>query len=159
MGTRGCVGFYKDGKEKIGYNHFDSYPTGLGAEIILYLQDKSINQLNEIFDETVVVENESNDVFDWSEHCIKKEFEEYSDFLANSLFCEYAYIINLDDNVLEFYTGFNQNPDGKGRYAHLIYDSFDTRYYGVVLKKTIPLKKFFDGKVVADDKIGFKTKK
>jgi hypothetical protein len=33
------------------------------------------------------------------------------DFLKDSLFCEYAYILNLDDGTLEFYKGFNQGPD------------------------------------------------
>lgn len=33
------------------------------------------------------------------------------DFLEDSLFCEYAYIINLDENRLEFYEGFNGEFD------------------------------------------------
>jgi len=37
-------------------------------------------------------------------------------FLNDSLFCEYAYIINLDENVLEIYEGFNQNENAQGRY-------------------------------------------
>ena len=42
------------------------------------------------------------------------------DFIHNSLFCEYAYIINLDENVLEFYTGFNKTPQPKeeNRYSN-----------------------------------------
>ncbi len=32
-------------------------------------------------------------------------------FLQDSLFCEYAYILNLDDEVLEFYEGFNKEAD------------------------------------------------
>ena len=35
-----------------------------------------------------------------------------SDFLIDSLFCEYAYIVNFDDNVLECYKGFNHDPKG-----------------------------------------------
>lgn len=38
-------------------------------------------------------------------------------FVYDSLFCEYAYIINLDTMELEFYTGFNHSPSGRGRYA------------------------------------------
>jgi hypothetical protein len=33
MGTRGVFGFYYKGKFYVVYNHFDSYPTGLGANI------------------------------------------------------------------------------------------------------------------------------
>lgn len=33
MGTRGVFGFYLDGQEKVAYNHWDSYPDGLGVQI------------------------------------------------------------------------------------------------------------------------------
>ena len=33
------------------------------------------------------------------------------DSLRDSLFCEYAYIVNLDNNSLEFYEGSNKSPD------------------------------------------------
>jgi hypothetical protein len=37
MGTRGFVGFVVDGTEKITYNHFDSYPEGLGVDVLAFL--------------------------------------------------------------------------------------------------------------------------
>jgi hypothetical protein len=37
MGTRGFVGFVVDDTEKIAYNHFDSYPGGLGADVLHWL--------------------------------------------------------------------------------------------------------------------------
>lgn len=40
-----------------------------------------------------------------------------NDFPLDSLFCEYAYIINLDTMELEFYEGFNQDRNAEGRYA------------------------------------------
>lgn len=40
-----------------------------------------------------------------------------NDFPYDSLFCEYAYIINLDTMELEFYEGFNKNRNAEGRYA------------------------------------------
>lgn len=33
MGTRGCFGVRIDGVDKLLYNHFDSYPTGLGRDV------------------------------------------------------------------------------------------------------------------------------
>lgn len=30
MGTRGALGFIKAGEHKVTYNHYDSYPEGLG---------------------------------------------------------------------------------------------------------------------------------
>lgn len=37
MSTRGFVGFVVDGAEKIAYNHFDSYPSALGADVLEWL--------------------------------------------------------------------------------------------------------------------------
>lgn len=37
MGTRGFIGFVVDGTEKIAYNHFDSYPDGLGKDVLSWL--------------------------------------------------------------------------------------------------------------------------
>ena len=34
MGTRGLTGFIVDGKWYATYNHFDSYPEGLGMEVL-----------------------------------------------------------------------------------------------------------------------------
>lgn len=39
------------------------------------------------------------------------------DFIEASLFCEYAYIINLDTNCLEFYVGFQTEPYSSNRYG------------------------------------------
>lgn len=38
-------------------------------------------------------------------------------FIKDSLFCEYAYIINLDEECLEFYIGFQKTPDEYNRYG------------------------------------------
>lgn len=36
MGTRGFVGFASGGKETFVYNHFDSYPSGLGLDVLTF---------------------------------------------------------------------------------------------------------------------------
>ena len=38
-------------------------------------------------------------------------------FIHDSLFCEYAYIINLDTNCLEFWVGFQTKPCNANRYG------------------------------------------
>lgn len=46
-------------------------------------------------------------------------------FIEDSLWCEYAYIINLDTNCLEFWVGFQKEPDEYNRYGTEVND----RYY------------------------------
>ena len=57
-------------------------------------------------------------------------------FLLDSLFCEHAYIANLDTGMFEYYEGFSKES-GKGRYNTL--ESFKNGYYGVALVAEIPL--------------------
>jgi hypothetical protein len=38
MSTRGFIGFVVDGTEKIAYNHHDSYPSGVGADVLTWLR-------------------------------------------------------------------------------------------------------------------------
>ena len=62
------------------------------------------------------------------------------DFLFDSLSCEWAYIINLDDGVLEIYKGFNSDPNADGRYASAKGEGAMPRtdtYYGVALIRTL----------------------
>lgn len=40
-----------------------------------------------------------------------------SEFIKDSLFCEYAYIVNLDTGMLEFWVGFQKEPDPDNRYG------------------------------------------
>ena len=59
------------------------------------------------------------------------------EFLYDSLFCEWAYIIDLDTQNLEIYRGFNRSSRAEGRYAprHVP----DCRgYYGVRLVAEFP---------------------
>lgn len=61
-------------------------------------------------------------------------------FLRDSLFCEWAYIINLDENVLEIYKGFVKSAPVNSRY----YDKEKTNrrggYFPVELDETIPFE-------------------
>jgi hypothetical protein len=43
---------------------------------------------------------------------------DYSPFILRSLFCEYAYIWNLDDGTVEFYEGFVARKPGDGHKRH-----------------------------------------
>jgi len=141
MGTRGAWGLrYKD-EDKITYNHFDSYPDGLGKTIKEFVCVHSVEELTEVFEKIILVDsniqptaeqvketekwtNMSVSSGDGSWYCLLRESQgepesyinglkymiDNKEFLKDSLFCEYAYIINLDKKVLEFYEGFQKKP-------------------------------------------------
>lgn len=167
MGTRGAFGFTKNGVNKITYNHFDSYPTGLGFDIIEFIMKNNIEKMNKIFNSITMVKHDDVPTVDQL-----KTLEEYfgsridirkvkdmedligtnqyitdfqkgfpfmldnENFMGDSLFCEYAYIINLDDNTLEVYYGFNMIPQNN-RFSK--FANQDEKYKEVVLVGKIKL--------------------
>jgi hypothetical protein len=72
---------------------------------------------------------------------MKGEITEVSlntEFPGNSLFCEWAYVIDLDNEALEVYEGFVKEPHTEGRFCNMPpYDGGST-YYPVKLKEKIP---------------------
>jgi hypothetical protein len=42
MGTRGTVGFYTQGQPKLTYNHYDSYPDGVGVDVFSWLKETGL---------------------------------------------------------------------------------------------------------------------
>jgi hypothetical protein len=146
MGTRGAIGFIKNDVEKIAYNHSGSYPDWLGKHFLKYIESKTLEKLDNVFESITFIDEDEESAFD-PDNGFANQFEDYKTFLYNSLFCEWAYIINLDTKKLEIYEGFNKNPNAKGRYAnHYAYND-DHRYCGVALVKAIPLNKIFKGKI------------
>lgn len=79
------------------------------------------------------------------------------EFIKDSLFCEYAYIINLDTEQLEFYTGFNKNKGANGRYAKLHSQDRDSDYLGVALACEIPLAKIIPGTKIESEIVNIMT--
>jgi hypothetical protein len=148
MGTRGLIGYYKKGVTKACYNHWDSYPTGLGAKTKNYITNSTLAGLNQDF-EGIRLINEDDEITPedvirympiwygnveeisaegWYEVMHEKQGDFYAyaesglmidniEFMKDSLFCEWAYIINLSDNTLEVYRGFQQKKPKKNRYA------------------------------------------
>jgi len=168
MGTRGVFGFHKNGADKITYNHFDSYPTGLGEEVIKFLKKHGIGELNTIFDRIQMVNDETHPTENQIKECEKymdlsvstgKTDEWYvllrnaqgnpevyadgltymedggEEFLKDSLFCEWGYVINLTTNRLEIYRGF-QKKSQDNRYK---IEKPDGKYYNCALIREVPL--------------------
>jgi hypothetical protein len=171
MSTKGAWGFIRNGKEKITYNHSDSYPSGLGVTILEFVAETPIERMIEVADEIILVSNEKRPTPEQIEQCRKWLDEGVSErrpedwycllrgsqgepkayledglrymidnhtFLEDSLFCEWAYLINPDTKRLEVYKGYNRNPEAPGRYAHKQAKD-DSKYWGVILIDEVPI--------------------
>lgn len=155
MSTRGSIGIFFKGEFKDFYNHSDSYPSGLGEEVVAFV--KKVNKtktgwdrLKKNLQRVVAIDRKvkptaeqienykeyadlsvSNQSYeDW--YCLLRRLQGIGmiqeimkgklkhanfggePFIKDSLFCEYAYVINLDKMTLEFYEGFQDKKPQKG---------------------------------------------
>lgn len=64
MGTRGILGVRIDGQDKIAYNHFDSYPEGLGVETVKRLHraltENGVDRLRTLARGLMAIDDTSN---------------------------------------------------------------------------------------------------
>ncbi|NUS02059.1 MAG: hypothetical protein HOV97_05790 [Nonomuraea sp.] len=60
-------------------------------------------------------------------------------FAQDSLFCEWGYVIDLDNDVVEVYRGFQQDPHNEGRWGGM---EPDNGYYPIKLVRTFPIAEF-----------------
>lgn len=150
MGTRGLIGLKKDSIYYGYYNHFDSYPEGLGQQVVSFLKGLENNDLvtlsknvglmdyydpdatpsqylKEKYKKFSNLNVSSRSLDEW--YCLLREIQGVDtlthilsgelrhaeknamSFIKDSLFCEYAYIVNLDACTLELYRGFQGVPD------------------------------------------------
>lgn len=151
MSTRGLWGFVVDGEVKVTYNHYDSYPSGLGDDLLrfargvargiqpsarervaaLRMVDASDGPSASDVERLARFANlnvGSQEIKDW--YVLLRETQgnpvatldagamiDSRDFAADSLFCEWGYVIDLDANVFEVYCGFQHAQHSDGRFA------------------------------------------
>lgn len=151
MGTRGAFGVIIGEQEKIGYNQFDSYPSGQGIENLRWLResiaDGELDNIRQLAQDARLVSQDElptkedvealksstnlgvseQSTDDW--YCLTRGTHgdiaamlhcgyilDSSDFPLDSLFCEWAYIVDFDRNVFEVYEGFQKKRPKKGRW-------------------------------------------
>ena len=177
MGTRGAWGFVIDGDEKIAYNHFDSYPSGLGSDILQAIRGVDIEvlradarRLRVIQDGEVPTPEDVERLHPWTDlsvgsrsaedwYCLTRGaqgdvraalacgiIEDGSDFPADSLFCEWAYVVDLDTATFEVCRGFQMSPHSRGRFAgREVPERSVGPYYPVALVASYPLSNLPEG--------------
>lgn len=123
MSTRGLLGFIHNKEIRASYNHFDSYLEGLGQSIVSLCNiivdwetfTHRFEKIQWISERTKSMKNLSGKEIMYE---ILKDnpltLVDEKDFAEDDLFCEYAYLINLDDKQLEIYasnyqTNFDQS--------------------------------------------------
>ena len=175
MSTRGLYGFKKNGEVKAVYNHFDSYPEGLGSDFVKFLLVLGKEGINGFFDRIEAIDPEIKPTAEQKQYCESKGWYDGSvgerskddwycllrglqdmdallesaedgskvyienriDFIKDSLFCEYAYIYDADRACLEFYVGFQKEPQPGNPFGE---EPDEDGYYPCRLMAEIPLK-------------------
>ena len=139
MSTRGAVGYVIAGVEKILYNHYDAHYGALGADVLqlvvanddaallagaqnLHVLDRDVPvgahgealgvprtalPRDVLFNPATLRDTLAGVCYDIDS----------SAFLEDSLFCEWAYILNCDTLRVEIYHGLNEDRAAPGRYA------------------------------------------
>jgi len=143
MGTRHLIAVKVEGQYRVAqYGQWDGYPEGQGVSVLAFLKQMHREsfiakvklchygtkeefekiQADHADDWSAVYPQLSRDagadvlsIIDKSEGCILKDS---ISFASDSLFCEFAYIIDFDTNILEVLRGFSKSPlDKSERFA------------------------------------------
>ena len=140
MGTRNLTAVMMDKEYKIAqYGQWDGYPEGQGRTILNFIHKTDLNAFKEALkDVRWITEDESKKVVgtpDWPNvypHLSRdaggeilqmvmdgtaKILTNSISFAGDSIFCEYAYVIDLDKNTFEVYEGFNKKAVKEGRFT------------------------------------------
>ena len=116
MSTRGFVGYKKNKKIRGWYNHYDSYPTGIGAEVFEKCLIHDVEQLKSFFDRIEFVKDDGayenhKSIFDMDWAFDRPVMQDGGNFYKDGLFCEWSYLFDFDHRSLKVYRGFGKTPD------------------------------------------------
>ena len=135
MGTRNVTIIVSNKEVKVAqYGQFDGYYGGLGKELLSTIRVTDMGKLKTQLNKCrFITDEEGEAIEDWNESThpqFGRTFtgKELIDFIINSktdiqlinseyfvadgLFCEYAYVLDMDKGVFEAYEGFNKKEVG-----------------------------------------------
>jgi hypothetical protein len=165
MGTRNLTCVVHGGQFKIAqYGQFDGYPAGQGSTILEFLHKFDRAQFekklalcrfaNDVEDHAMLVALGKNwlNKYPQMSREIAGEILQFvmgsdgelllqdkSIFAADSVMCEWAYVVDLDKNVFEIYKGFNKSK-AVGRFAEMEMPEWcHKEYFQVTLLKSYHL--------------------
>jgi hypothetical protein len=154
MGTRNLTMVINNSETKVAqYGQHDGYPAGQGKTVLEFLQKCDLEKFKKVLEKVSFIDPEESGgderipglnintaanilqlIYDGK---ATKLFDS-SEFAKNSLFCRWAYVIDLDKELLEVYKGYNKEPLGdKDRFFHDGYN--DDEYYPVKIAQSYSL--------------------
>lgn len=158
MGTRNLIAVMVDGQYKIAqYGQWDGYPSGQGRTALGFLKRVNMERFKDRVRECQFLTQEECDKVD-SLQDWRKDFHQLSrdlgakilsevnrgvrklansiSFAKDSLFCEWAYVVDFDKGTFEIYNGFNKTPIKDGRFVST---GKEEKYHPVKLLKSYSL--------------------
>lgn len=177
MGTRHLTLVQLDSAYPVAqYGQWDGYPSGQGETVLTFLKSissdyarakfkRALRKLKHLTEDEVKMIWELNgqlspsnlsrdtgaDILGMVHKDEVTEVYLQTDFAKDSIMCEYAYLVNLDDETLEVYRGFNVKPlpagarfycgGYVGEHEYKNPDGSTYHYYPIRLVKTYPLKR------------------
>ena len=177
MGTRHLICVVKNGEYKVAqYGQWDGYPSGQGKDILNFLNSeefdlevfrKKVDQVRWLTEEEIKTINSMrnwqgkypylsrdcgadilNHIFNSDEPLTVNDS---LSFAGDSLFCEWAYVINLDNDTLEVYSGFNKQPLKEDERFYGCENSDSKEYYPVKFVKEYDLHNLPSDKEFIDE--------
>lgn len=161
MGTRNLTVVYLDGQYKVAqYGQWDGYPEGQGLTALSFLREKmNVEQFKSALRNSSYISNEEITDLYRKYGASEKDYPNFSrdtgaeilemiqnhpdglklkddiNFVADSLFCEWVWVIDLDVGTFEGYCGFNNTtPLTKDdRFYYFLRNLEENGYFGVRL--------------------------
>lgn len=138
MGTRHLIAVVLNNEYKVAsYGQWDGYPSGQGLDILRFLRENNLDrfaekvakcrwiteeEINEVKGKNIIPEKYAHLSRDTGSKILSRilaseglALQDSSSFAADGLFCEWAYVIDLDKQTFEVYQGFKETPVPEGQ--------------------------------------------